>query len=186
MRTKFNLEKAVQAAAVLLRAEGKSMSRLRLLKLLYLAERKCLEMTGCPFLGGRLVLMHEGPLHSEVYDLIKGNYKDEAAWSRYVSKDGQRDIHLDDEPEMSELSPFETRLLNGLVEDRMAMDDFAVADETHELPEIKGKRPPKNEVKELPILDIMRAACPAEHLEEMMKELRERTAFDVNRARLHS
>ena len=88
MFTKFKLQKAVQAAAVVLRAEGKRMSRLRLVKLLYLAERKCLETTGHPLIGGKLCVMRRGPLSSPVYDLIKGEHPGEAKWSKFIVREG--------------------------------------------------------------------------------------------------
>ena len=65
--------KAVQAAAVLLRNEGTKMTRLRLLKLLLIADRKSIKEMGVPILGSKIVAMDNGPLHSEIYDLIKGS-----------------------------------------------------------------------------------------------------------------
>lgn len=47
------------------------MGRMRLLKLLYLAERTALGKHGRPLYGGRYMSFFGGPLSSDVYDLIK-------------------------------------------------------------------------------------------------------------------
>ena len=101
---RFDAEKAVQAAGVLLRNEGKRMSRLRLLKLLIIADRRCLKETGRPILGSKVVAMDNGPLHSDVYDLIKGEHASEPLWSRYIAKAGKQDVVLEDEPPVGRLS----------------------------------------------------------------------------------
>ena len=81
-------EKAIQAAAVLLRlAADRRMSYLRLLKLLYIADRESLKRSLRPIIGSRPVAMKEGPLHSEVLDLVKGRHVDEPLWSEYIRRD---------------------------------------------------------------------------------------------------
>ena len=68
---RFNIEKTIQAIAALLHFHGsKEMSYLRMLKLLYLADRECLQETGRPITGDRVVAMEHGPVLSSVYDLI--------------------------------------------------------------------------------------------------------------------
>lgn len=186
MHIKFNLPKAIQAAGVLLRVEGKKMSRLRLLKFMYLAERQSLEATGRPFLGGHVVVMKHGPLHSEVYDLIKGTYRGEAAWSQFIGSNGPREIRLDAEPDVDELSPFEVKMLAKIAADRFDREDYDVAEETHQFPEVAGRRPEGDTRVPISFEEIVRAACPAEFQDEMLEEMRERAAFDANRARIRS
>src|SRR5438105_4403367 len=65
MHFKFNLKKTVQAAAEFLRHEpGKQMSRLRLIKLLYIADREALLETGRPITSDTIVAMKHGPVLS--------------------------------------------------------------------------------------------------------------------------
>jgi uncharacterized phage-associated protein len=72
----FNIEKAIQAVAALLHFHGsKEMSYLRMLKLLYIADRETLKETGRPITGDRIVAMEHGPVLSSVYDLIKGVHR---------------------------------------------------------------------------------------------------------------
>src|SRR5437870_2033729 len=109
---KIDTRKAIEAAATLLRlAPRRTMDRKRLLALLYLADRKSLRRTGRPIIGGRLVAMDYGPLHSEVYDLVKGGHSDQAQWSRHFENEAYR-VRLSDDVEISALSRYEIELLN--------------------------------------------------------------------------
>ena len=112
MAHRLDVEKTIQAVGVLLRKEGKKASRLRILKLLYVADRMSLEKTGSLMLGSKFVAMKHGPLHSEVLGLISGQHIAEATWSRHFRNVG-RDIVLEgDEPDVGKLSRHEIQLLN--------------------------------------------------------------------------
>ncbi|MCX8017632.1 MAG: Panacea domain-containing protein [Rhodocyclaceae bacterium] len=61
----FNQHKAAQCAAYLLQqAPQQRMSHLKLMKLLYLAEREAIGRFGLPMIGDRLVSMPHGPVLS--------------------------------------------------------------------------------------------------------------------------
>jgi uncharacterized phage-associated protein len=70
MRLLFNVEKATQAAAYLLERRGGRMSYMKLLKLLYLADREALVSLGRPITYDRYVSMDHGPVLSQTYNLI--------------------------------------------------------------------------------------------------------------------
>ena len=67
----FDTLKIVQAAAVLLKEEAGQMTRLRLLKLLYIADRESLAETLRPISGDDVVAMDHGPVLSSTYKLIR-------------------------------------------------------------------------------------------------------------------
>lgn len=73
---RFNIAKGDRASAVLLKTEpAHRMGRLRLLKLLYIADREALTERARPITGDSPVAMDNGPVLSNTYDLIKGqNY----------------------------------------------------------------------------------------------------------------
>ena len=127
MTLRLDTEKAIQAVGVLLRRDGKRASRLRLLKLLYIADRISLEKTGSPMIGSKIVAMMHGPVHSAVFDLIKGVHIDEPAWSRYFRNVG-RDVVLEEEPEVGKLSRYEIELLNQVVDQRINLNDWDVVE----------------------------------------------------------
>ncbi|MBX7134459.1 MAG: SocA family protein [Fimbriimonadaceae bacterium] len=106
-------EKAVtQAAAVLLQLEGGKMNYMKLLKLLYMADRKSLLESGAQFTDDRMVAMDNGPLLSRTYDLIKEGSKalKDGYWCDHIVTSGY-DAYLQADPGNEELSEdTETRL----------------------------------------------------------------------------
>src|SRR4051812_12952511 len=72
VKLKLDSRKAIEATAFLAgRSPGRRIGSKRLLALLYAANRECLKRSGRPLLGGRLAAMKYGPIHADVYDLIK-------------------------------------------------------------------------------------------------------------------
>ena len=67
----FDERKAAQAAAHLLRRHGSSMPYIKLIKLLYLADRQSLIETGYTITGDRLVAMADGPALNRVLFFIE-------------------------------------------------------------------------------------------------------------------
>jgi uncharacterized phage-associated protein len=132
---RLDINKAIEAAATLIRLDpGKSMGRKRLLALLYMADRLAFERSARPIIGGRLVAMKYGPIHSEVYDLIKGGHHDQARWSRHFQNRGHV-VVLADEPDIGGLCRFETDILAELSDRWAGADDWDVAEATHAFPE---------------------------------------------------
>jgi uncharacterized phage-associated protein len=81
MRLRFNEAKATQAAARLLRNRGGTMSYMKLIKLLYLADREALASWGRPITTGNYVSMDKGPVLSHVLDRInEGPSPDEPSY----------------------------------------------------------------------------------------------------------
>ena len=80
----FNEKRAAQAAARLLRRHGGPMEYFKLIKLLYLADRRVFIESGLPITGDRMVSMEHGPVLSGVYDLIKGEATGDGSWRAYV------------------------------------------------------------------------------------------------------
>ena len=177
MLGRFNPQKAIQAAGVILRAEGKRTTRLRLLKLLYLAERKCVAETGRRLIGGKLVAMKNGPLHSDVLDLINGSHQSEPLWSKYFTAHGPREVALTDEPEVGRLSKYEIQTLTCIAEKHAALDDFAISELTHGFPEWRESFE-DGESKVIPVELLVRSVCQAEHVEQIIQDMTNTAAFD--------
>ncbi len=72
MNFRFDLHKTLQASGVLLSLDANRMAYVRLLKLLYIADREWLAEAGRTITGDEAVAMKNGPVLSQVYDLIKG------------------------------------------------------------------------------------------------------------------
>jgi len=140
MRFVFSERKAAQAAAqLLLMHKGHSMELYRLLKLLYLADRKSLVDTGHTITGDKMVSMRAGPLPSNIYDAIKDSATPGSSprvWSDYVGRGKGHLVFLNvDKPEADELSPYE---IGVLAEIHSKHGDYGFSefrDFTHEFPE---------------------------------------------------
>ncbi len=130
---RFGIQKKIQAAGVILRDRG-PMDRLRLLKLLYIADREALQERGVPIVGGLMVAMDHGPLHSEIYDLIKGSHAKEAEWSTVIASSGNT-VSLKSDPGRQDLSPYEIDKLNDVSERFKNIDTWALSELTHEFDE---------------------------------------------------
>jgi uncharacterized phage-associated protein len=135
MKFVFNEEKAAEAAAFLLERAGGSMPYIRLIKLLYLADRQSLIETGQPIVGDQAVSMDHGPVLSVVYDLIKGS-RQSRLWPRFVTRDGY-DVRLQQPPPRDgALSDYELDVLAAVFARYRDTDTWALIDRMHdELPE---------------------------------------------------
>lgn len=82
----FNERKVAQMAAFFLQRNGGSLSILKLMKLLYLADRKALDMFDTPISGDRMVSMPHGPVLSKTYELMNGSgFSVENGWDSWVA-----------------------------------------------------------------------------------------------------
>jgi uncharacterized phage-associated protein len=96
-RLYFDERKAAQAAAFLLIRGGGRLPVIKLIKLLYLAERLSLQRYGEPLTGDRLVSMPHGPVLSHTYNLIQGAYEPRAGgWDSWVSDRSNHEVALAD------------------------------------------------------------------------------------------
>lgn len=168
MRFAFNERKAGQAAALLLERAGGRLPYIKLIKLLYLADRETLIETGYPITGDRMVSMPHGPVLSQVLDRIsigqQPGAEGSSPWFEYVSEPEGFDVKLrQPPPEDGELSDYEIGVLSGIHKRYGGMNKWALRDLTHGLPEY---RDPSGSM--LPIMpeEILRAEGKTEaHIE---------------------
>lgn len=135
MNFPFNLPKAIQSAGLLLSEfDGHCMEHIRLLKLLYIAERKSVQETAMPMIGSQLVAMRNGPLHSQVYDLIKDQTPDAPKWRKYFQQQG-RHIHRVKDPGVGSLSRRDVRILKDVLNEFRDIDTWEIVELTHDFEE---------------------------------------------------
>jgi uncharacterized phage-associated protein len=181
----FNAKKAVQAAAVLLKhSPGLQMPYLRLLKLLYIAERESLREVMRPVIGGRTVAMRQGPLHSDVYDLIK---RQDDAWVNHIRLD-EYNVELISDPGDSELCDYEVELLSRIAEMYKGVTEWQLVDLTHSFAEWVKSYPDPTARTSRPIhlTDILDAIGLQDQKEAIVKEIRCEIEEDQAFQRSHS
>jgi uncharacterized phage-associated protein len=153
----FHVLKVAQASGVLLKTEpAQRMSRLRLLKLLYIADRECLIEKSRPITGDRAVAMDHGPVLSFTYDLIKGKDFGSPEWATYFRTVG-RDVELAADPGVGKLSRYEIGKLQDVAARFAEQNDWEVAEYTHGFPEWKKNQPTGHSAKPIPVDDLLEA-----------------------------
>lgn len=116
------------------------MSKLKLMKLLYLAERESLRLYGVPMTGDKLVSMDHGPVLSKTLDLIRDTAIDAAedGWNSLIMQKNVHDLELIrsvQEDDLDELSKADIDLLASVWQEFGHLDRWAVRDFTHALKE---------------------------------------------------
>ena len=134
MRFNFNPTKTCQVAALLLVRAGGHMDYLKLIKLMYIAEREALLARAWPVTGDALVSMKHGPVLSGTLDLIKGK-RPEPYWAAHIERFGKHEVRLRDDPGRQELADTEVKLLDSVFDRFGAMPTFALRDHCHTFPE---------------------------------------------------
>jgi uncharacterized phage-associated protein len=150
MQLRFNFEKSLQAAGVLLHLEEGRMPYLRLLKLLYIADREMLASTASPITGDRGYAMKYGPVLSHLYNLIKGSGPRFEDWDRHIRTQGYA-VKLADDPGRGKLSRGEIEKLVEVSERYRNKDQWELSDLTHDFPEWKSHWPDEAESGSFPI-----------------------------------
>jgi uncharacterized phage-associated protein len=136
MHFRFDFAKTLQAAALLLDTDNGQMGYMRLLKLLYIADRELLAQTGRPLTGDRVFAMKHGPVLGRVFDLIKGQTTQADEWSDYIHTEGYK-VVLKKKPGRGKLSKREVQQLHTLSERYRQLEDFDLSDLTHQFQEWK-------------------------------------------------
>ena len=145
---------------------------MKLIKLLYLVDRRSLVERGVPVTYDRYVSMQHGPVLSETLDLI--NYGsgpgEESYWETYLDQDSSYEVSLKDDCPTDELSEAELALVRAVHTECRTMDCWAVLDYVHRLPEWRDP----GETRVLPIRyeDILVHEKTPEESEQNISDLR--------------
>ncbi|MBW4486208.1 MAG: SocA family protein [Trichocoleus desertorum ATA4-8-CV12] len=170
IRFRFHPEKAVEAAAVLLKLHGKPMKYLGLLKMLYIADRVALQRMEQPITGDHYVSMNYGPVLSGVYDLIKGQAVDDALplWSKFIAPRNTTQVSLLADPGNEDLCEEEEEIIQQVYQTFGHLDPFDVAEWTHDLPEWQN---PHGSAIPISVEDILKNVGKSdEEIEEIQQE----------------
>ena len=135
----FDEHKAAQAAACLLHRAGGKLPLLKLMKLMYLAERLSLQRYGDTITGDAFVSMPHGPVLSMTLDLMNGaSSSEEGGWETWVADRAENAVALRDEsmirtPEEDLLALSETDLecLDDVWKEFGHWDKYRLRDYTH-------------------------------------------------------
>jgi len=176
----FGTRKTVEAIATIIRSADRCspphMGAMRLLKLLYIADRESLREIGSPILGTRPVAMPLGPVHSEAYDLIRGTRWGEEVWSEFIRRDG-REVVLVRDPGVLALSRYEIEKLIETVREYQDTEDFDLVAITHQFEEWK-RNYREGTSTAIPLEDIIEAVGRGDDRDEILDEARQSRELD--------
>ncbi len=156
---KFNEQKVTEAAAHLLRLRGGQMHYIKLIKLLYLADREALSRWGIPLSHDRYVSMDNGPVLSRTLNLIKDGGS--RIWSEHISAPFEDyEVRLiASAVSAQKLSIAEEELLDEIFSAYGHQNRWALVDQMHELPEWRN---PHGSSLPISLRDILKALGEAE------------------------
>lgn len=175
VRFPFDQRKAAQAAAYLLQKHEGRLNYMKLIKLLYLADRRALLQHGRPITGDRMVSMPKGPVLSGILDLINwGQRREEpSVWHEYVSSPEGYEVGLvSGDCNFDRLSAREKTILDAVDARYGRIDKWSLVELTHDLPEW---RDPRGSSFPIDPTDILRA-------EGRSEETIEKIASDAEQA----
>lgn len=130
---KFSEKKSTEAAILLLKMEGGRMKYIRLLKLLYLSDRKAYYKLGRSITNDSYCSMEHGQVPSRAYDLVKGTAaQTEGIWSSFVNSPVEKHyVELSENPEnLRVLSESEIGIIRSVSLKYVDKKDFELADIT--------------------------------------------------------
>ncbi|MBH2961602.1 SocA family protein [Serratia marcescens] len=139
--TMFSENKTAQMAGYLLLKRGGRMAYIKLMKLLYLADREYMISYGDSMTGDRAVSMNNGPVLSRTYDLLKsGSPEEESPWDDWISGESNYEVSIkkhvhgvDEEEAFDELSRADKRILDRVFEQFGHYKRFELCDLTHQI-----------------------------------------------------
>lgn len=112
---------------------------MKLLKLMYLADRRALVTHGRPITYDRFVSMDQGPVLSQTYNLMVAEESPDqptSYWRQHISEPEHYEVRLVvAEPPIGELSRAQVAILDNVFAEFGTMSRWAVVDFVHTLPE---------------------------------------------------
>jgi hypothetical protein len=173
MRFAFKERKSAQAAAHLLALHNGKMNYMKLIKLLYLADRLALIETGQTITGDRMFSLPKGAILSRILDLASTGEADEGSpWLALISEPVRFEVELRIQPPPTdELSPYELSVLGQINRRFGAMDQWALGQLTHGLPEYRD--PDGSRVPIEPEQILREAGKSPDEIEQLTQEAEE-------------
>lgn len=135
MTFRFNIRKATEAASLFIKMEGGKLNVMKLVKLVYLLDRLSIARRGIPVVGGIYYSMRNGPVTSELLDVINaGKLADDAdsSWEQFISDRERHEVGLQKDPPIDFISESEIKLIQDTYKEHGAKDQWQIRDWCHQ------------------------------------------------------
>lgn len=187
----FSPEKIAQAAAFFVVREGGKMHTMKLVKLLYLADRESFDRHGFPITYDDFLSMKHGPVLSGTLDLINGQFDSDEAeqqWTAWISPCENHHVRLQREIEDNDLdclSRAGRQVLDSVWKKFGGYNESDLSEWTHE--HCAEWQDPGNGRKPIECIDILRALKKSEAVAHACADdIREEKAIDTLFAELRA
>jgi uncharacterized phage-associated protein len=134
MNFRFNIEKATEAACLFLDRSGGQMNIMKLVKLLYLLDRLSLDRRGIPVVVGDYLSMRNGPVTSEVLDLVNAGRlvgERDRRWEQCISDRTNHEVKLEQMPGREHLSDAEVKLVDEIWQEHGGRNQWQLVEWCH-------------------------------------------------------
>lgn len=152
----MNFKKLVQVVNYVMAKYDYRLDYMKLIKLLYIADRACLERWSFAITRDSYCSMKNGPVLETLYSLIKGDGERQKEWDKLFDKDGYDlvvKIKCDD---YGKLSRGETEIIDSVDKKYHDKDKWYLVDEVHKFPEWNKETAINNTSVPLTMSDILR------------------------------
>jgi uncharacterized phage-associated protein len=175
---RFDLKRTLQAVGEMLRqSPAQRMNYMRLLKLLYIADREMLAEHAHPITGDQAVAMQRGPVLSQTYDLLVEKVQD-PVWAKCLKRD-HFEVVLFDNPGKSHLSKDILKKLQTIMVRYQDLDEWDMVEVTHHLEEWRKNFPAgSTSAHPIPWEDALIAQKKEHLISEVEKDERASALFD--------
>jgi uncharacterized phage-associated protein len=133
----FDERKTAQLAAYFLQKNKGTLYLIKLIKLLYIADRESFRAFGRPITNDKFVSMDNGPVLSRTYNLMLGATQSAGYWDSMISDRSDHKLSITDPSEISSdaLSQAEKAIADRVFDEYGNIPRFKLCDMTHEFPE---------------------------------------------------
>ena len=175
-------EKAAQAAALFLLKAGGSMPHLKLMKLLYIADRESYRRCGSPITGDEMVSMPNGPVLSQTYELMKEDTSWRTDyWSSYVGPLRNKTVALVDgiteETGLGALSRGDRDVVEHVWKQCGRMSPNEIVKHTHKFPEWENPRGSSRPIERFTLFKAL--GMTDEQAQSLVEECEDQDALDA-------
>lgn len=170
---------AQMAAFFVAKERDRRQATLKLMKLLYLADRESLNRFGHPISFDVLGSMNQGPVLSGALDLIHGEAWPSAdGWAKWISDENNYEVSVRENPNrerLTELSDADLAVMESVWQTFGHMDRWQIRDYTHQ--NCREWEFPDGGFTRIDYRDILAALGKGEHADELVDDLRKATSL---------
>lgn len=177
----FNEQKATAVASILLEKAGGELGDLKLMKLMYLAEREMIRRTNTSITGDTFFSLQNGPVLSQTLNLMRGQAHGTSGefWNEHIENPKQWVLKLKKAATNELLSEAEQQIVEAQWVKHGKTHKWDLVDLTHTFPEWDERAKQFNTSIAIPMIDIFEALeIPKDTIESRLAEIQAADYFE--------